>query len=229
MSNLTATVQELYAAFGRGDLPAILSKLADDVVWESEGPAIVSFSGIRHGIAETRGFFAALMADHSNPQLTITDFVASGDTVMTLGRYTATMKATGKKFDSPIAHYWKFRDGKVVRYVGLANTSAALEALQPSSAATQGAFAITFTPKGMTAAMYDEVIRRLESAGAGAPSGRLFHTCYGPADALRVVDVWASMEPFERFGAILMPILASLGIDVGTPDVQPQHNSMVGR
>ena len=49
MPDLTATVQELYAAFGRGDIPAILAKLADDVVWESEGPAIVSFSGIRHG------------------------------------------------------------------------------------------------------------------------------------------------------------------------------------
>jgi hypothetical protein len=139
------------------------------------------------------------------------------------------MKATGKKFDSPIAHYWKFRDGKVARYVGFANTAAGVEALQPSSAAAQGAYTITFTSKGMSPAKYDEVIRRLESAGAGAPSGRLFHTCYGPRDALRVVDVWASMEQFNAFGAILMPVLASLGIDIGTPDIQPQHNSMVGQ
>ena len=229
MSDLTATVQELYAAFGRGDIPAILAKLADDVVWESEGPAIVSFSGIRHGITETRGFFEALGAEHSNPQLTIAEYVASGDTVMTIGRYTATMKATGKVFDSPIAHYWKFRDGKVVRYVGLANTAAAVDALQPSSAAAQHALTITFTSKNMSVAKYEEVLRRLAAAGAGAPSGRLFHTCYGPADALRVVDVWASMEQFERFGGILMPILASLGIDPGAPDVQPQHNSMVGK
>jgi uncharacterized protein len=61
--------------------------------------------------------------------------VASGDIVMTIGRYAATMKATGKKFDTPIAHYWKFRDGKVVRYIGFANTAAAVEALQPSGAA----------------------------------------------------------------------------------------------
>jgi uncharacterized protein len=131
----TATVQELYAAFGRGDVPAILAKLAEDVAWESEGPAIISFSGIRHGKAEAKGFFDALGADHLNPQLTIAEYVASGDTVMTIGRYTATMKATGKKFDSPIAHYWKFRDGKVVRYIGFVNTAAAVEALQPSSSA----------------------------------------------------------------------------------------------
>jgi len=91
------------------------------------------------------------------------------------------------------------------------------------------AFTITFTPTGMSTAKYDECIRRLEAAGAGAPSGRLFHTCYGPTTALRVVDVWASMEQFETFGGVLMPILAALGIDVGTPDVQPQHNSMVGK
>jgi len=91
------------------------------------------------------------------------------------------------------------------------------------------ALTITFSPKGMSAAKYDEVIRRLEAAGAGAPSGRLFHTCYGPKEALRVVDVWASKEQFEKFGAVLMPILGSLGIDAGTPDVQPQHNSILGK
>ena len=91
------------------------------------------------------------------------------------------------------------------------------------------AFTITFTPKNMSAAQYDRVIKGLETAGAAAPSGRLFHTCYGPANALRVVDVWASMEQFEKFGATLMPLLAAEGIDIGTPDVQPQHNSLVGK
>ena len=135
MSNLAQTVHELYAAFGRGDLPSILAKLSEDVVWESEGTNAISFSGVRHGIKETGRFFEALAADHANPQLTISDYVASGDTVMTLGRYQATMKATGKLWDSPIAHYFKFRDGKVIRYVGLANSAAAVDALQPSKSA----------------------------------------------------------------------------------------------
>jgi len=90
------------------------------------------------------------------------------------------------------------------------------------------AYTITFSPTGMSSAKYDECIRRLEKAGASAPKGRLFHTAFGPPNALRVIDVWASMEDFEKFGATLMPILGSLGIDVGTPDVQPQHNSIAG-
>ena len=91
------------------------------------------------------------------------------------------------------------------------------------------ALTITFHPKGIVPAKYDEVIRRLEAAGEGNPRGRLFHSCFGPPTELSVVEVWASQEDFDRFGAILMPILAGQGIDPGTPDIQPQHNSIVGR
>ena len=91
------------------------------------------------------------------------------------------------------------------------------------------ALTITFTPKGMSTTKYDEVMRRLDAAGAGSPKGRLFHTCFGSGDHMRVVDVWSSQADFEKFGATLMPILAQLGIDPGTPDVQPQHNSRTGR
>src|ERR1035438_3349602 len=118
MADTTATVQELYAAFRRGDLQAILASLADDVVWESEGPAIIASSGTRHGRAEAQGFFEALAGDFSDQQLTITDYVASGDTVMTLGRYSATTNATGKRIDTPIAHYWRIRNRSEERRVG---------------------------------------------------------------------------------------------------------------
>jgi uncharacterized protein len=130
MSSPTETVKELYAAYRRGDLAAILASLTSDVVWESEGPAAVAYFGIRRGVKESTGFFEALAADFANPELTITDYVASGDTVMTLGRYKATAKKTGKVYDTPIAHYWKIRDGKVARYVGFSDTGAAVVALQ---------------------------------------------------------------------------------------------------
>jgi ketosteroid isomerase-like protein len=32
MSNV-ATVQSIYEAFGRGDIPAILDRISDDVIW----------------------------------------------------------------------------------------------------------------------------------------------------------------------------------------------------
>jgi hypothetical protein len=91
------------------------------------------------------------------------------------------------------------------------------------------ALTVVFTPKGMSTAKYDDVLRRLQAAGMGSPNGRLYHTCFGPKDQLRVVDIWASQEQFDKFGAVLMPILASVGIDAGAPDIQPQHNSIVGK
>ena len=86
------------------------------------------------------------------------------------------------------------------------------------------AIAVYFSPESMTAEQYDETLRRLEEAGAGAPAGRLHHSCFGPEDHLMVYDVWDSQESFEEFGATLMPILGEIGLDAGEPDIMPVHN-----
>jgi ketosteroid isomerase-like protein len=43
------------------------------------------------------------------------NYVDGGDKVVSVGRYTGSINATGKKFDAQYAHYWEFKDGKVVR------------------------------------------------------------------------------------------------------------------
>ena len=90
------------------------------------------------------------------------------------------------------------------------------------------AIVMRFTPQGMTAAKYDEVIRRLEAAGAGAPAGRLYHVCFGNKEELRVSDIWDSMENFEEFGKTLMPILQDVGVDPGQPEFFEVHNIIKG-
>jgi hypothetical protein len=90
------------------------------------------------------------------------------------------------------------------------------------------ALIVHFTPKGMNDNKYAEILRRLEAAGAGAPQGRLHHTCYGASDELQVVDVFDTQANFEAFGKTLVPILASLGVDVGQPNVTPVHNIIRG-
>jgi hypothetical protein len=86
------------------------------------------------------------------------------------------------------------------------------------------AIAIYFHPESMSAAQYDDVIRRLDKAGAGQPQGRTHHSCFGSPDAVMVYDVWESQEDFDKFGQTLMPILQEMGVDPGTPDVMPVHN-----
>lgn len=90
------------------------------------------------------------------------------------------------------------------------------------------ALIIHFSPKGMDDKKYAEVLRRLEAAGAGAPAGRLHHTCYGDPRALQVTDVFDTAASFEAFGEVLVPILADLGVDVGRPVPVEVHNIIRG-
>jgi hypothetical protein len=86
------------------------------------------------------------------------------------------------------------------------------------------AIAIYFHPESMNSAQYDDVMKRLDAAGAGSPAGRLHHSVFGPPDHLMVYDVWDSAESFQKFGDTLMPILGEVGIDPGQPDIMPLHN-----
>jgi hypothetical protein len=90
-------------------------------------------------------------------------------------------------------------------------------------------FVVRFVPENMSSQQYDEVIKRLDAAGAGSPQGRLFHVAFGPLDALRVADIWDTQENFDRFGQTLMPILQDAGVDPGTPDLIETHNIIAGK
>lgn len=137
MSDLIAKVKELYAAFGRGDVSFILANLTADASWEFEAPSSITWSGIRRGPEQTAGFFAGIAAEHSDPKLEMTQFLSSSDEVAAFGRYSATVRATGVRVDTPVGHYFKFRDGKVVRYINLINTAALVEAARAQAAAAR--------------------------------------------------------------------------------------------
>lgn len=132
----TALIQKLYDAFARGDVQTILDNLTDDVAWQMDGPAIIPFTGRRTGPAEVRGFFEALSATQQNMKLTTERFIAQGDGVATLGRYAATVTATGKSFDSAVAHFFTIRDGKVAQFVDVGDTAAIADAYVNRSAAS---------------------------------------------------------------------------------------------
>lgn len=90
-------------------------------------------------------------------------------------------------------------------------------------------FVVRFVPKNMSSQQYDEVIKRLDAAGAGSPRGRIFHVAFGASDALRVSDIWDTQENFDRFGQTLMPILQEIGVDPGTPEFIETHNIIAGQ
>ena len=85
-----------------------------------------------------------------------------------------------------------------------------------------------FTPEGFTPAIYDELVARLEAAGAASPPGRLYHVALESDGLIQVFDVWESQESFDAFGAALLPIMGELGVDPGQPSVAPVRNIIQG-
>ena len=134
MSDLISTVKEFYAAFSRGDIAAILASVADDVSWEYEAPSEIWSSGIRRSPKEVAEYFSALAGQAVDHKLEMIEFFSSENAVAAFGRYQGTIKASGIHVDTPLAHYFKFRDGKVIRHVQLSNTGAALEAIRGRAA-----------------------------------------------------------------------------------------------
>jgi hypothetical protein len=90
-------------------------------------------------------------------------------------------------------------------------------------------FIFNFKPSGFPLTKYNEVIKKLNAAGAGAPKGRKYHVCYGNPDSVHVTDVWDSMENFQAFGKTLVPIMKALGADPGQPEIVEVHNIIIGK
>jgi hypothetical protein len=83
---------------------------------------------------------------------------------------------------------------------------------------------VRFTPTSVTYEQYDQASQRMEESGDWPPDGMEYHVCFGPADNIRVSEIWDSQEQFEAFGERLMPVLADMEIEPGEPEVLEVHN-----
>ncbi len=100
------------------------------VSWEYEATPEVLASGIRRSPEEVAEYFSALGRQSTDHHLEMTEFLETDDAVAAFGRYQGTIQSSGVRVDTPLAHYFQFRDGKVIRHVQLTNTAATLEAIR---------------------------------------------------------------------------------------------------
>ena len=122
-------VQQGYEAFGRGDIPAVLELLTDDVEWTEQGPSVIPFAGTfrgREGIAE---FFTLLDETLEFEQFEPRKFVGQGDTVVVLGYERDVVKQTGRGYEEEWAHVYTLRDGKIATGLFLEDTATLVDAL----------------------------------------------------------------------------------------------------
>jgi hypothetical protein len=90
------------------------------------------------------------------------------------------------------------------------------------------ALGIYFMHGGFTPDKYDEVIKKLDAAGAGSPKGRTNHFALESDGAIQVFDVWESQADFDAFGKTLIPLLTELGVELGAPMVSNVYNVING-
>jgi ketosteroid isomerase-like protein len=119
MSNLT-TVQGIYEAFGRGDIPAILDAVADDVAWEqwehnsaqdAGVPALLARKG-KDGVAE----FFGVVGTMTITEFDVLNLMEGGNQVAATFVIEADVPGGGHYRDEEI-HLWTFDDaGKVVQF-----------------------------------------------------------------------------------------------------------------
>ena len=128
MSDLNS-VREVYNAFAKGDMPAVLGSLSREIEWtEAEG---FPYGGTYRGPkAVLEGVFMRLGSEWEGFAAVPDEFIDGGDTIVTLGKYSGTYKRTGKSFQANFAHVWKMSDGKAIRFVQYVDTLVVHRALQ---------------------------------------------------------------------------------------------------
>jgi uncharacterized protein len=110
------TIQEIYGAFRRGDIASIIGQLTDDVVWVTHFEPIVPWAGDYSGKDNVPRFFQAITDSVDVEAFEPDEFVAQGDTVVSLGMFACRVRATGKSARTRWAFIWKFRDGRISSY-----------------------------------------------------------------------------------------------------------------
>ena len=129
----TAVIQNVYAAFNRGDIQTVLANVESNAEWVNYGPSSVPYFGNFAG--RLTDFFQAIGQSTSNGSVAVERYMEAGDNVITEGRWTATVKETGGRIDAPIAHVFTLRDGKISGWRGYSD-SAAVAAAHTGKAAT---------------------------------------------------------------------------------------------
>jgi ketosteroid isomerase-like protein len=123
-------IQQMYAAFGRGDISVLLNGFAEDVDWYVTGPADIPICGSRRGHEGVAQFFKALGEMLETQQFEPQEFVAQNDNVAVLGHERHRVKSTGHIFEGNWVQVFTLSEGKVVRFREYIDTAALVTAFR---------------------------------------------------------------------------------------------------
>lgn len=119
-----SVVKGMYEAFAKGDMPTIIAALDPQVEWwEAEsfiyddgnpyiGPDVV-----------LKGVFMRIGSEWENFAVSADEVLDAGDTTIGHGYYSGTYRTNGKRVRAQFAHFFTFRDGKIVKFQQYTDTA----------------------------------------------------------------------------------------------------------
>jgi ketosteroid isomerase-like protein len=120
-----AKLQEMYAAFGRGDIATLLDNVTDDVTWGVETVATeVPWYRVRTGPEGVGEFFETLAREVEFTKFEPTAFIPNGDEVIVTVDYDFRFRKNGKGLPVGVMHRFRVRDGKVSSFRAYEDTAA---------------------------------------------------------------------------------------------------------
>lgn len=129
--NHEQAVKDVYAAFQRRDVAAILARVSEDVDWRNDAvesrecPWNGNFSGRSH----LAGYFAAVSQHLEIVVFDVRAVVASGSHVAVHLRIESKLRKNGRPLKNDVMHLWSFNDrGLISRYRHFNDTAAELAA-----------------------------------------------------------------------------------------------------
>jgi uncharacterized protein len=112
-------IQELFEAFGRGDVKVILAALAGDVDWQgpvSAHAGSLPWAGRRRGREQVADYFRQLAATSRSQPFEDLAFTAAGDRVVVEGRNRSTAVATGRPYEHQWVMVFTVSGGEIARF-----------------------------------------------------------------------------------------------------------------
>ena len=138
MGSNTETVQALYEAFGKGDVPAILDRLAIDVRWEQWADNRAQAAGVpwmqaRTGPGEVAEFFN-IVGNFEVQEFSVVGLMEGGNQVVAEVVIEVTDRVSGAHYRDEELHLWTFDDrGKVTRLRHYTDTAKQIAAASRST------------------------------------------------------------------------------------------------
>lgn len=135
MTDNITVIQEIYAAFGRGDLDTILAAVADEPDWGFDVPehvpgakAVPFLCNLTTKTDVAEIYFGSVVREMEFHAFVPRSFLADGDDVVTVIDLDFTVRSTGRRIQGQEVHHFTLTDGKIVRYRPFLDTATFIEA-----------------------------------------------------------------------------------------------------